>query len=161
MLEDRLCAVAEAYCPDGYANNEGGYGSLTLYPAHGLAELEHYDRYEDTEEMDAAVAALPAGLRQGLSRRGVRTVMALFDGYGDSGQLDELTVAPDNVELNTALKDKLEAFLLGQLPGGWEINEGSFGSFTVEVATGRVVLDGSWRTEEESEARVTRWRWRN
>src|SRR5438045_1072944 len=30
-VEDKLRDVAEGYCPDGYEDNEGGYGTLTVY----------------------------------------------------------------------------------------------------------------------------------
>src|SRR4051812_30175338 len=73
-LEDRLRDVAEGYCPDGYENNEGGYGALIVYPALGLAELEHRDRYEDAEEMDARAATLPEEIRLRLSRLGITRV---------------------------------------------------------------------------------------
>ena len=31
-LEDKLCEVAEGYCPQGYENNDGGYGTLYSQP---------------------------------------------------------------------------------------------------------------------------------
>src|SRR5438270_91877 len=40
-LDDALEHAAEGYCPDGYENGTGGYGSLTIYPMQGLATLEH------------------------------------------------------------------------------------------------------------------------
>jgi hypothetical protein len=155
-----LCKLAEGYFPEGYANDAGGHGSLTVYPASGLAELEHFDRSEGTEAMEAGAAPLPRRLRQRLSRLGVTRVTATFDGYGDSGQIEDLTAEPDNVAIDDGLRSELEDFLLDQLPGGWEINEGSYGDFTVDVASGTVEADASWRTEEESEARLTRWGWR-
>jgi hypothetical protein len=42
----RFRDVAESYCPDGYENEDGGYGCLTVFPFAGLAELEHTDRHE-------------------------------------------------------------------------------------------------------------------
>src|SRR5262245_2756703 len=44
-VEDKLRDVAEDYCPEGYENNDGGFGTLTVYPGPGLAEREHNDSY--------------------------------------------------------------------------------------------------------------------
>ena len=51
-IEDKLRDLAEWYCPDGYGNDDGGYGTLTVYLSAGLAELEHTDRYADSENME-------------------------------------------------------------------------------------------------------------
>jgi hypothetical protein len=159
-FEKALRAAAENYFPDGYANGEGGYGSLTLYPHLGLAELEHFDRYTDSENMDVRPAPLPEPLSQRLTQLGITSVSANFDGYGDSGQIEELETEPTSVAIDEGLGAELENFLLDQLHGGWEINDGSFGHFTVNVPDGIVEVDGNWRVEKQSEAQVTRWRWR-
>ena len=159
-MEDNLRDVAERYCPDGYEINEGGSGVLTVHPFLGLAELKHTDRFEDSEDMDEPAAVLPPTLRRQLSRRGVRTVTARFNGCGDSGQFEDMTTEPDGVELSDALRDELENFLFEQLPGGWEINEGSFGTFTVDVRVGTVGAEAYWRVERDAESQVTRWQWR-
>lgn len=159
-IEDNFRDVTERYCPPGYEINEGGSGTLTVYPVRGLAELEHTDRIEDSEDMDGPAATLPAALRRRLSRRGVRTLTARFDGCGDSGQFEDMTTEPDGVELSDALRDELESFLFEQLPGGWEINEGSFGSFTVDVQAGTVAAEAYWRIAKDAESQVTRWQWR-
>jgi hypothetical protein len=159
-VEGRLRDVAAGYWPDGYAAGDGGHGTLTVYPYDGLAELRHHDRYEDVESLDVRAAPLPRGLRRRLARLGVRRVVARFDGYGDSGQLGEFAVEPGAAELDAALEEELADFLLEQLPGGWEINEGSFGEFAVDVGSGRVAADASWRVEKDAEPEVTRWRWR-
>jgi hypothetical protein len=159
-LEDKLCDVAEGYCPDGYENNDGGYGCLTVHVAEGLAEQEHTDRYEDTEDMDVGTAELPEGLRERLSRLGVTAVTAEFDGYGDSGQFEGLAAEPRGAVLDRQLSDALEDFLFGLLPGGWENNEGGYGDFAVDAASGRVQASAYWRVDKDSETKFTRWKWR-
>jgi hypothetical protein len=159
-VEGQLRKVAEGYCPDGCANDDGGYGNLTVYPALGLAALEHCDRYEDTEAMNVTAAPLPEGLRQRLGQLSVRQVTAHFDGYGDSGQIEHFEVEPENVALDDALQWELEAFLLAHLPGGWEINAGSFGDFTVEVASGSVAVEATTRIDQDADPQVARWTWR-
>lgn len=159
-VEDHLCDVAEDYCPAGYQNNEGGYGTLTIYPGQGLAELEHSNRFEDTEAVSIEAAQLPQTLRQRLAQLGVALVSARFDGFGDEGLVEEVTAQPDSVVLDTGVEEELENFLFDQLPEGWENNEGGYGEFTVEVPTGRVTVDAYWRIEEDSDPHITRWRWR-
>src|SRR5262249_60990266 len=91
---------------------------------------------------------------------GVRRLATAFDGSGGSGQFDPPEVEPDGVEVEAGLLDELEEFLAEQLPGGWEINEGSFGRFAVDVESGEVEADAYSRNELSSEGCTTRWRWR-
>ncbi len=159
-IENALHDVAEGYCPDGYEDNEGGYGFLTIYPFLGLASLNHYDRYEDAQDMDLASVPLPEELRQQLAALGVHRITASFDGCGDSGQFDPQEVEPERIEVDDGLQEELEDFLLEQLPGGWEINEGSFGRFVVDVSSGQVTVDAYYRTELDDDGQQTRWKWR-
>ena len=86
-------------------------------------------------------------------------VAASFDGCGDSGQIETVTVEPEGIEISDDLRNQLDDFLLNQLPSGWEINEGSFGEF--DVHDGHVTVEASWRIEKETDAQVTQWKWRN
>lgn len=159
-LDDKLQDVAAEYCPDGYENNEGGFGTLTLYLREGLAEREHCDRFTSTEDMDIAPVPLPDELRAKLSMVGVKTVAATFDGYGDSGQIESLEVEPTGTALGAALETELDDFLNAQPPDGYENNAGGFGDFLVDVFAGEVHVNASWRLDDETEAEVTRWNWR-
>lgn len=158
--DERLHELAENYCPPGYENNEGGGGTLTLYPFLGLAEREHRDHFTDTEDMGVRCGQLPAGLRGRLLRLGVTTASAHFDGYGDSGNIEELQVEPQGITLGDGLRDALDDFLIERLPGGWENNAGGYGDFLIDVASGQVTVDAYWRLETELDAQVTRWKWR-
>jgi hypothetical protein len=159
-IQHQFWDLAEGFCPDGYENNDGGYGTLTLFITLGCAQLEHTDRYEDTESLTVQPASLPDDLKQSLATDGVIRLTASFDGSGDSGQIETVTVEPEGIEISDALWDKLDDFLLELLPGGWEINEGSFGQFDIDVGQGQVTVDASWRIASETNACVTRWKWR-
>jgi hypothetical protein len=160
-LEGALQSLAEDYTPEGYENNEGGHGSLTVYPELGLAELEHFDRYGGSVGMEGVGAAeLPEGLRQRLLRLGVGTVTAHADGSGDSGMMEELVTEPGDIVLGRELEEELEGFLLDRLPAGWENNQGGYADFIVDVPSGSVHVDGYWYTEEDSDASLARWKWR-
>jgi hypothetical protein len=159
-INDRLQDVAETYCPDGYEDNHGGYGSLTLYPFAGLAVLKHTARYEDAEEAEVRATPLPARLRRRLSRLGITGVTARFDGYGDEGSIEEFVAQPETAVLGRRLEDDLEDFLLDRLPGGWEDGEGGFGDFVLDVAGGTVRVVAYWRVEKVWPPQIIRWKWR-
>jgi hypothetical protein len=136
---------------------------LTIYPFEGLAELQHYSRFEDSQEMDGLTfTPLPQVLRDRLAALEITTVTARFDGYGDSGQMEEINIdtESESANLDDDLVDALDDFLMEQIPGGWENNEGGFGEFSVDVATGTVECDAYWRVENAAEAEIIRWKWR-
>ena len=159
LLDDQLRDLAEGYCPDGYENNDGGYGTLLLHISPGLAELEHFDRFGDSESMHVETSPLTDELKQLLAQAGITHLTARFDGFGDSGQIETITAEPEGIEISDELSQKLDDFLLEQLPGGWEINAGSFGEFDIDVHEETVTVDANWRTEETSSA-LTKWKWR-
>jgi hypothetical protein len=161
-VEAQLCDVAENYGPDGYDNNEGGYGSLTIYVDEGLAALTHYERFEDSVDMGVHTAMLPKRLAGRLANLGVTTITARFDGSDDAGTFEDITAEPETAALDRARADDVENFLLGKLPGGWDNNEGGYGygEFTVDVASREVTVDANWCVEKESDATNTQWRWR-
>ncbi len=159
-IEDKLMQLAEGYCPNGYENEVGGYGTLVVHPFLGLAERQHYDRYEESEAMLVEPALLPASLQHRLSGIGVTCITAAFNGYRDSGDIEDFRADPDGIAIDELLLAEIEEFLINQLPAGWKINEGSFGHFEVDVQTRRVGVTAYWRTQRDSDAQVTRWRWR-
>jgi hypothetical protein len=81
---------------------------------------------------------------------GVQKVTVEFDGYGDSGEVRDPTFTPTPA---AAVPEGLGALIVEtcsrMLPGGWEINEGSFGTFTIDVAAGTHHLEQHHREENE------------
>jgi hypothetical protein len=100
-----------------------------------------------------------------LERHAIQTVTMSFDGYGDSGQIDDVSVAagkPHNLAaidieqkqarwgkdaietitltLRTAIEDLGYAFL-EETHCGWENNEGGSGEFVFDVAARAIALD--------------------
>lgn len=114
-------------------------------------------------------AALFAVLRDA----NISKVVVRFDGYGDSGQIEEITAfGPDGGErplpatevdiqkiyfgqdepetLSEPLAEAIETLsyaFLESTHGGWENNEGAFGEFTFDVAAGSITLDYNERYE--------------
>jgi hypothetical protein len=92
-----------------------------------------------------------AELLQQLRELGVESVTAEYDGSGDSGQIENPEFGP--VEVPTALTTAVQDLfydLLGELYGGWEINEGSFGQFIWNVREDNINLVYNGRIETYS-----------
>jgi hypothetical protein len=105
-----------------------------------------------------------------LAAAGVTHVVVSFDGYGDSGQIENIEVkAGDTIvampeaqieiacaewgqsEPQRSLVSLVMAIeglvydLLDEKHGGWENNEGAYGDFTFDVAKQKVTLDFNYR----------------
>ena len=103
---------------------------------------------------------------EALAKAGITSVGVEFDGEGDQGQMETAvartageTVAFPEVTLTVyvsqwgsaelamqdmKLQDAVEHLCYGYLEekqGGWEINEGSFGEFALDVEAKSIVLD--------------------
>lgn len=101
-----------------------------------------------------------------LVRRGITKVIVNFDGYGDSGQIENIVAyaGDTTVELpgeqidifeptwgsteigrkSCTLYEAIEAMsydFLEQTHSGWENNDGAYGDFTFDVAEGEIRLD--------------------
>ncbi len=87
-----------------------------------------------------------------LRQLGVQTVMAPYDGCGDSGQIETPDFGSVEVPgaLVTAVQDLFYDFL-EEFYGGWEINEGSFGTFEWDLKADRINLEHSTRTYDTEE----------
>ena len=101
-----------------------------------------------------------------LAAAGITLVIVCFDGYGDSGQIENIEVKSGDVtvampqadiEIARAVWDQAEperslisvadaieqlAYdFLEQTHGGWEDNDGAYGDFTFDVAQRTITLD--------------------
>ena len=81
---------------------------------------------------------------------GVRTVTAAFDGYGDDGEFENPVYSPPPpAGLPDGLDRTLQWLFAQFLPGGWEINAGTFGTVTFDVASSEASVEIEAREEEE------------
>ena len=111
-----------------------------------------------------------AALFDALEAAGITTVTVTFDGYGDSGQIEDVTaqcgetivdlppgqvslasvtwnsddVSTAQVEIGAALEQHCYD-LLEQSHPGWENNDGASGEFVFDVAARAITLDHSER----------------
>lgn len=108
-----------------------------------------------------------------LQKTGITHVTVGFDGEGDQGQMEravarrdetpvefpELTLALHAAAWGSAetglrelpLRDAVEELCYGYLEqqhDGWEINDGSFGKFVLDVAERTLTLDYYWRVTD-------------
>jgi hypothetical protein len=104
---------------------------------------------EDKERKDAALREVKY-LAEFLALLGVKQVLAKFDGSGDEGQITETIVKPEpKAGLPPGLANAISNQIAAWIPGGWEINEGSFGTVKLDVATAKCVCDIEYRPEED------------
>ena len=122
---------------------------------------------------EAIRAANKTALFDKLSGAGISIVIVQFDGYGDSGQIENIEAkagenlvdlpdgqveiarvhwgSPDIERSTLSIRDAVEqlAFdFLEETHDGWEINEGAYGDFTFDVAERMVTLDYNWRSSD-------------
>ncbi len=125
---------------------------------------QSYSRYG--EAVNKANDLNKAIVFDALIAAGITNVIVGFDGEGDSGQIDgaaayagdKLVNFPDtkvtihDAQYNkddldtreTTLRDAVEDLCYGYLEqehGGWEINDGAYGEFTIDVPARKISLD--------------------
>ena len=118
-----------------------------------------------------------------LFNAGITLVEVHYDGYGDSGNIEDVllfkgdkhlkeeevaslglptsTIQEYNYNAKTptneedryitkecTLVDKIEDCAYDFLPGGWEINEGSFGDLKINTETAKATLEHNYRIQE-------------
>ena len=107
--------------------------------------LAHYHQSEQAR-LEQAKAKLRTEILPALVQHRVANVEAAYSGYGDSGAIDGLQyrdAAGQRVDRETipaTLVEELENVLYEFLPAGFEINDGSQGTLTLDVLTGKVMI---------------------
>jgi len=105
-------------------------------------------RFLQTEQarMDDAKKRLRSEIIPRLVQHRVANIEAAYSGYGDSGAIDGLQFrdsAGQRVDRASVPKDvmeHLENCIYEFLPSGFEVDDGSQGTLTLDVATGRVSI---------------------
>lgn len=144
---------------------------LTHDPAETWAQIEA----QHALRARLAAEALPlnkAVLFDALAAASITSVLVIFDGAGDSGQIEEINATngqdpaalpTGDVEIVTpawdgsglerrrcSVRDAIEGLayaFLEEAHDGWEINEGAFGEFRFGVADRTIELDYNQRIE--------------
>lgn len=147
---------------------------MTDHPHAGNAAASADTWFTDYLAREAARSAMADALRPAnklalfsvLAAAAIVTVTVVFDGYGDSGQIEsvdaygaagDLPLPDAKIALASPSHDGVEVVshvyrtresieqlcyeLLEDTHGGWENNDGAFGEFTFDVAAGTISLD--------------------
>lgn len=77
-----------------------------------------------------------------------------YHGYGDEGHIEDIVPfpLPEGMEMSHELQQELESFAYDVLEanfGGWEINEGSDGTITIDVKARKAKIHHGWTIEEK------------
>ena len=107
--------------------------------------LAHYHQSEQAR-LEQAKTKLRTEVLPALVQHRVANVEAAYSGYGDSGAIDGLQfrdAAGQRVDRETipaTLVEELENVLYEFLPAGFEINDGSQGTLTIDMQTAKVTI---------------------
>ena len=103
--------------------------------------------YDETERtLQATTAKLRTEIIPALVASGVANIQAAFSGYGDSGAIDGLQyrdksgLRVERDKIPAGLTEELETCLYEFLPAGFEINDGSQGTLTLDISASRITL---------------------
>ena len=105
-------------------------------------------RFHATEQarLEQAKSKLRVEVLPALRKHRVANIEAAYSGYGDSGAIDGLQFRDaagqrvDRESLPQDVIEQLENYVYEFLPSGFEIDDGSQGTLTLDVATGRVSI---------------------
>jgi hypothetical protein len=123
-------------------------------------------QHEYARRAEEILVANKAVLFDALAAAGIETVTVIFDGYGDSGQIERIDIEAgegtvllpsDRIEIartiwespeierqTLTVQEAMETLVydfLRQTHFGWEISDGAYGEFTFDVAERTIKLD--------------------
>ena len=107
--------------------------------------LAHFHATEQAR-LNEAKSRLRTQIVPQLVQHRVANIEAAYSGYGDSGAIDGLQFRDaagqrvDRASLPKDVIEQLENCVYEFLPAGFEINDGSQGTLTLDVTTGRVSI---------------------
>lgn len=162
--EDCAFALHDALCEDGQPELAEHFHPTKKLPCHHGEFCLVIDRILHGRVLPAPVEIPPSqpeepqvpGLCYALEKNGVAYVEADYDGAGDSGGVERTRfLKADGTELPPTdslrgLEDTVADLCYECLPGGWEINEGSYGTFKIDVLNRKCSADHNHRFTESS-----------
>ncbi|AVW93635.1 MULTISPECIES: DUF6878 family protein [Roseobacteraceae] len=89
-----------------------------------------------------------AALLTELRALGVRSIKVQYEGYGDSGNVEDVVVSPDTITLTEELRHRVEDFgwdFAYALSPGFENNEGGYGELTWALEVDKIGVSHSNR----------------
>ena len=116
------------------------------YPSSEFQQILAHYHQSVAAQLQTAKNTLRTAILPALLASGVANVEAAYSGYGDSGAIDGVQyrdkagVRVEREQIPAGLKEQLENLLYEFLPAGFENNDGSQGTLTLDVQTGKVTL---------------------
>ena len=114
-------------------------------------ETDWYSRMQQSRQ-DAASKAIATlkSLCEQFAALGIEEVRLTYDGYGDSGVIENVKAmaGDEEVALEGSLHNDFYNAAYDLLPFGWEDNTGSFGDIILYVGERRLVREHHERIEE-------------
>ena len=107
--------------------------------------LAHYHQSEQAR-LDRAKSKLRTEILPALAQHRVANIEAAYSGYGDSGAIDGTQFRDpagqrvDRATISSPVLEQLENAIYEFLPAGFEINDGSQGTLTLDVQTAKVTI---------------------
>jgi hypothetical protein len=107
--------------------------------------LAHFHQSEQAR-LDRAKSKLRTEILPALAQHRVANIEAAYSGYGDSGAIDGTQFRDvagqriDRAAIPSNVLEQLENCIYEFLPSGFEINDGSQGTLTLDVQTAKVTL---------------------
>jgi hypothetical protein len=140
---------------------------LSIVPALAAPIPDWETKRAEHERRDAELRAVnKTAVFDALAAAGIAIVVVAFDGYGDSGQIEnieakageDLVALPsgqveiasavwdqaDSERTATTVHDAIEGLVfdfLGMTHDGWENSDGAYGNFTFDIAERTITLD--------------------
>ena len=75
---------------------------------------------------------------------GITQIEGRYDAYGDSGNVEDITITPEEISASNHMGERLKDFVwrvaYGEHPG-FENNDGGFGELTWDVVADSITLD--------------------
>jgi hypothetical protein len=115
-------------------------------PADEFAQIMAHFHQTEQARLSEAKNRLRGGILPALAKHRVASIEAAYSGYGDSGAIDgiqfrnEAGVRVDRTTLPAPIIEQLETCIYEFLPSGFEINDGSQGTLTIDTQTGKVTI---------------------
>ncbi|RUS65188.1 hypothetical protein EGN72_00990 [Pseudorhodobacter sp. E13] len=103
---------------------------------------------ESQRRAAAQRVATRAALLSELRALGVTRIEVQYEGYGDSGNVEDVLVSPDTITLTEEMRRRVEDFgwdFANALSPGFENNEGGYGELTWALATDKIDVSHSNR----------------
>lgn len=124
-------------------------GDIKSWIEVGYYETDDWEGGDWSEDEDPQAPPIFETLRQ--LNPEADSFMLSFQGGGDSGSLeDEIYAKKDGTNIGSYnIPDSIESWCYDALPGGWEIDEGSWGTFTFDCENRNINLETQYNRYEE------------